>query len=413
MKRHLSALPALLLALACASCSPKQSVGLLREEWDDILDFYTYDYPATDYAYFSLPPDDPDLPAPRALDAQLHTEVVESVWNRPAKAVSVARLGDPALLRLPGEKEADRAGYTAVPRFAELNVATVLAILSAHGIEAETAAVKNPAPEGDVVGISFAGSSDENGYYVNPAVPVTLYVSAPKTASWEADPGAANVVYLTFDDGPTESDTEKILDVLDTAGVKAAFFTVGSAVEENPASAGLISERGHALGCHSFTHVYADIYSSADALESEVDRWEDAAARAGVHLPETKLFRFPGGSTHPYLTEELSAEMKEMLRERGYLFFDWNVVTNDALLSLRDEGVSAVDYILGNFEETLETCLGQIDGRPGLPIIVLMHETVPETVELLPSIVASLTARGYSFGSLEAYGRPWTYADRD
>lgn len=413
--RPLRAVLFLVLALVCVSCSRgsgQDPFTLLRQEWDDILEFYTYEYPATDYAYFSLPADDPDSAAPRLLDCRIHTEILESAYNSFSKTKSVARLDDVISLRPEASGAADRYGYTAVPRFADANVSSVRAILSAHGIEPEAVSVKNPAPEGDVVAISYAGCSDENGYYVNPDRPVTLYVSAAKSAVFEPDPEGTNVVYLTFDDGPTEDGTEALLDILDTCGVKASFFTIGESIREHPASARLIAERGHSLGCHTVTHVYADIYASTDALRDEVVLWEQIVGEAGVTLPETKLFRFPGGSVGTYLTEESVAEMKAMLAERGYLCFDWNVVINDALLYLREEDTPALEYIRDTFEETFALCLEQIDNRPGIPIIVLMHEGVPETADLLPWLLRTLTNRGYSFGTLESYGRSWTYADR-
>ena len=377
------------------------------------MEFYTYDYPATDYAYFSLPADLPDRPQTRLLDALPHTEVLESVYNRASKPASVAPLDDVVYFAAPlsgQSEEGDRYGYAAVPRFADLHVSTVQQILSAHGIACETVSVRNAAPEGDVVALRYAGFSDENGYYVNPDVPVTLCVSGAKPTVFEASPDAPNVVYLTFDDGPTEYGTERLLDLLDREGVRAAFFTVGTQVETYPASARLIQARGHLFGCHTVTHVYEDIYASTDALRDEVIRWEEIAEAAGIALGETKYFRFPGGSVS-YLTEERSAEMKEMLAERGYLVFDWNVVTNDALLSLREDE-PPLDYIRRNFEETLERCLAETGGREGVPIIVLMHETVPETIELLPWMVETLARRGFSFGSLENFARSWTFADR-
>ena len=104
--------------------------------------------------------------------------------------------------------------------------------------------------------------------------------------------------------------------------------------------------------------------------------------------------------------------MKEMLEGRGYLVFDWNVVTNDAVLYLRDDGVSPLDYIRSTFEETFARCLNENGGREGVPIIILMHETVPETVDLMPWMLETLISQGFTFGSLENFGESWTFADR-
>ena len=403
----------LCLPILCACASPRDAIEQVRAEWDEITEFYTYDYPPTDYAYFSLAPDLPEAPMPRLLDAHPHTEIVESVYNRAAKPASVACLDDVVYLRTPlPADEGDRSGYAAVPRFAEANVSTVSQIFAAHGITAETVSVPNAAPEGDVVALRYAGFSDENGYYVNPDVPVTLFVSGAKKAAFEPSPDAEGVVYLTFDDGPTARDTERLLDILDRWGVRGTFFTVGTEIEAYPASARLIADRGHTFGCHTVTHVYEDIYASTEALEEEVVRWEEIAGEAGIALGEMKYFRFPGGSVGPYFTDEEAAEMKEMLAARGYLVFDWTVVTNDAVLGRREEGVTPCEYIRATFEETFARVLAEVAVWPDTPIIILMHETVPETVDLLPWMLERITRAGLSFGSLENYGRSWTHAER-
>jgi peptidoglycan/xylan/chitin deacetylase (PgdA/CDA1 family) len=43
-----------------------------------------------------------------------------------------------------------------------------------------------------------------------------------------------NIVALTFDDGPTSGNTEKILDILKKHDIKASFFLIGKDIEANP-----------------------------------------------------------------------------------------------------------------------------------------------------------------------------------
>ena len=71
-------------------------------------------------------------------------------------------------------------------------------------------------------------------------------------------------VYLTFDDGPS-SNTDNILDILDTYGVKATFFVTGKEGAKAEASYRRIVEEGHTLGMHSYTHDYSVIYASEEA----------------------------------------------------------------------------------------------------------------------------------------------------
>ena len=410
--RLLTAALASLLLLLSAGCGrgPGQ-IALLRQEWDDIMEFFDEQTPVESRGSL-LPADDPDRPSDPALTVQPHVEIIESAYNSARKTVSVAYLDDPVLLFTPSAA-GNREGYEAVPKFADLSASAVTGILSAHGIESELKYVRNPAPSGEAVAIRFAGTSDENGYYMNPAVTVTVYVSGRKEAAVQPDPEAASVVYLTFDDGPAgEGETERLLDILDTYGVKAAFFTMGLSVEREPEAARLIADRGHNFGCHTYSHEYEKIYASTDALEEEVESWEKAVSDAGIALGEKKMFRFPGGSVGRYFDEAQQAEMRDMLEKRGYRVFDWNSATNDAVLYLRPAGVSAFEYIRDSFEDTFARSLAETGGAAGEPLIVLMHEGVPETVDLLPWLLDRLIGDGYAFGNLDNFPASWTFAER-
>jgi peptidoglycan/xylan/chitin deacetylase (PgdA/CDA1 family) len=100
------------------------------------------------------------------------------------------------------------------------------------------------------------------------------------------------------------------------------------------------------------------------------------------------------------------------LESMGYTVFDWNVVTNDSLLYMAPSAKSTYDYIKENFIETFEKCLRENESKDSAPIIILMHETVPETVDLMPWMLEYIISRGYVFGDLAQFGGSWTFADR-
>lgn len=58
---------------------------------------------------------------------------------------------------------------------------------------------------------------------------------------------------LTFDDGPGE-DTPRLLEILDRHRVPATFFQIGLNVKRLPGVARAVSEAGHAIGNHSYSH---------------------------------------------------------------------------------------------------------------------------------------------------------------
>jgi peptidoglycan/xylan/chitin deacetylase (PgdA/CDA1 family) len=61
-------------------------------------------------------------------------------------------------------------------------------------------------------------------------------------------------VHVTFDDGPHPEGTPRVLDILDTAGVKATFFLVGERVQAAPDVAAEIARRGHEIAVHGHRH---------------------------------------------------------------------------------------------------------------------------------------------------------------
>ena len=61
-------------------------------------------------------------------------------------------------------------------------------------------------------------------------------------------------VFLTFDDGPTESLTEWILDYLKAENIQATFFCVGENVKKLPELLDRITADGHSIGNHTMSH---------------------------------------------------------------------------------------------------------------------------------------------------------------
>ena len=76
-------------------------------------------------------------------------------------------------------------------------------------------------------------------------------------------------VFLTFDDGPTESVTPFILDLLKKENIKATFFVLGGRVESNPELIKREYEEGHYIANHGYTHKYSEIYKNTDTVLEE------------------------------------------------------------------------------------------------------------------------------------------------
>lgn len=194
------------------------------------------------------------------------------------------------------------------------------------------------------------------------------------------------VCYLTFDDGPSLR-TLEILEILNRYGVKATFFVAGNPRHpEYMQYLNNIKDGGHAIGVHTYSHDYAAIYQSTDAFFADQQAMIDDITEITGLLPD--IMRFPGGSSNAVskkYCEGIMTELTQMVTERGFAYFDWNVTSNDATAST----VSATrirNSVLNGAKNLQNIC-------------VLMHDaaTKETTVQALPSIIEGLAAQGFSF----------------
>lgn len=137
-------------------------------------------------------------------------------------------------------------------------------------------------------------------------------------------------VYLTFDDGPDESVTPRVLEILEEAGVRASFFVIGHKVERHPDLARLILDRGHTLENHSHSHLRLFSLLGPWRMAREIDGAQEAIHREVGHRPS--YFRAPAGLR--------SAWLGPLLRSRGLILVTWTRRGFDAI-SRRPERVLA------------------------------------------------------------------------
>lgn len=84
-------------------------------------------------------------------------------------------------------------------------------------------------------------------------------------------------VALTFDDGPNEPYTSRVLDTLADRGVPATFFQVGRCARRHPEVTRRVVAEGHVLGNHSESHTFSG-YATDPTQQRELER-----GRATLH----------------------------------------------------------------------------------------------------------------------------------
>ncbi len=191
-------------------------------------------------------------------------------------------------------------------------------------------------------------------------------------------------IYLTFDDGPSDNVTPRVLDILRDNNIKATFFINGYNDDKLPLIQRIINE-GHTLGVHGASHDYASVYSSVDACVNNFNSLKDKILSQTGYT--ATVMRFPGGSSNQvskkYCAGVVSRSVK-ILTAQGWRYFDWNVDSGDA------DGKMSSSYIINKAKNQL---------KKGRANVVLMHDyfTKSTTADALQELINYGNANGYIF----------------
>ena len=193
-----------------------------------------------------------------------------------------------------------------------------------------------------------------------------------------ADTGE-KVLYLTFDAGFENGNTEPILEALKKHNVKATFFLVGNYFETQPDLVKRMVEEGHTVGNHTYSHPDMSKIADENSFSQELQKNEEAyKAITGQEMP--KLYRPPQG--------KFCASNLEMAQRLGYHTVFWSL--------------AYVDWY-ENDQPTHEEAFSKLLPRVHPGAVVLLHSTSATNGEILDELLTKWEEMGYSFGDLEAY----------
>src|SRR5271157_5901128 len=143
------------------------------------------------------------------------------------------------------------------------------------------------------------------GYVISAAAAaaavVAGYQTMAPTGQWYGQtftgrPGDSRQIALTYDDGPNDPHTLRLLDVLARHEVKATFFMIGRYVQQRPEIARAVAHAGHVIGNHTFTHPLLTFMSEREIRQQLSDC--RAALQDAIGEP-SNLFRPPFGGRRP------------------------------------------------------------------------------------------------------------------
>ncbi len=270
------------------------------------------------------------------------------------------------------------AAKTAAPKAPKPDVAAVRAATLArmtgqvkppehhHVYEAvkPTACAGNP----DAIGVSRVMKVDtDGGFYVGQTYHTRLPLE-PKE------------VVLTFDDGPMQGRTERVLTALDKECTKASFFIVGQMAKAYPETLRKTAAAGHTIAYHTMTHPLNMVKWPLDKAQSNVrDGWQTVDqilyGRAG-DAPATPFFRYPGLFNSRALNEWFNG-------------LDMGVYAIDA---------AGNDWLKGYLTITdgpnvMNRALAELEARQGG--ILLLHDIKDSSSSIVGPLLREMKKRGF------------------
>ena len=185
------------------------------------------------------------------------------------------------------------------------------------------------------------------------------------------------MLYLTFDCGYENGNTEAILDALKKHNTKATFFVVGHFLETAPELVCRMVEEGHTVGNHTYHHPDMTKITDRASFQKEMDGVEQLFTEVtGGKM--AKYYRPPQGKYNP--------SNLAMAKELGYATFFWSLAHVDWKTDAQPSR-----------EEALEKLTLRV--HPGA--IVLLHNTSRTNGEILDELLTKWEEMGYRFGVLE------------
>jgi peptidoglycan-N-acetylmuramic acid deacetylase len=189
------------------------------------------------------------------------------------------------------------------------------------------------------------------------------------------------IIYLTFDCGYENGNTEAILDALKKHNATATFFVVGHYLESAPELVKRMVQDGHSVGNHTYHHPDMTAISDKAAFQKEMDDVRTLFKEiTGEEL--AMYYRPPQG--------KYSLGNLQQAKELGYCTYFWS-------LAYVDWNVDAQP----SHEEAFEKLTRRV--HPGA--IVLLHTTSKTNGEIMDELLTKWEEMGYRFGGLEEIGK--------
>lgn len=246
---------------------------------------------------------------------------------------------------------------------------------------AETLGEINEAASQSIAGVSMESENWGLGFGKEGQKPTgnaTVAELAEYNAYFMAE-GDEKAIYLTFDCGYENGNTEPILDALKAHNAPATFFVVGHFLESAPELVTRMVEEGHTVGNHTYHHPDMSKISDQAAFQKEMD---DVAAKYKEVIGQDMVmyYRPPQG--------KYSQSNLQMAKDLGYSTFFWSLA-----------------YVDWNQDDqpSHEEAFSKLTKRIHPGAIVLLHNTSKTNGEILDELLTKWEEMGYTFRPLSDF----------
>ncbi|MGL4850860.1 MAG: polysaccharide deacetylase family protein [Clostridium sp.] len=196
-------------------------------------------------------------------------------------------------------------------------------------------------------------------------------------------------VYLTFDDGPSSINTERVLWILNKNKIKGSFFVVGKNAVKYRDKLEMLKDSGMGIYPHCNVHNYAQIYKDKESYFYDLNSCKNNLKAVIGEDYEFNFVRLPGGATNEVSKFDTKVDILNSLNKNGINYIDWNVDSGDA-----ETVVVSANRLKNNFKRNC--------GKYKVEV-VLMHDTdvKDSTVSTLQELINTYKNKGYEFKTLD------------
>jgi peptidoglycan/xylan/chitin deacetylase (PgdA/CDA1 family) len=154
-----------------------------------------------------------------------------------------------------------------------------------------------------------------------------------------------------------------------------------------------IHDEGHAIGVHSYSHVYSEIYESVEAFLEDFNKARELIYEQIGIRPD--IYRFPGGSKNTH-NEDIRDDVIAEMTRRGFVYFDWNIDSDDTRGASYDRMLREIPREIGELS------------MAGERSIVLFHDSGSHTSWVIDDLIDVLEAStvGYTFAVIDTNTQP-------